>query len=107
MVARARTPVAAAFAVLGLGWLAFVTWLVAVGPGDHPWRDDVLYFGLMFGAGALTLVRAARRRTDRVVWAAVGLALVFATAGDVLYMSGDGSRPSWLWEVAEVLFIAY
>ncbi|WP_084124821.1 bifunctional diguanylate cyclase/phosphodiesterase [Demequina sp. NBRC 110054] len=97
-----------ALGALSAGWLVYLVSLVAIGPGDHPLRDTVLYLVLMYAGAALILARGARGDGDRAVWLLLGAAQVCSASGDLLYLllvAGHDAEafPS----IADAVYLAY
>jgi two-component system, cell cycle response regulator len=84
---RTRRLVLAGGGLLGLGFLGFLLH-AATGFGGATAEDLFgiwLYNGLMLGAAASCLARAALVKSERLAWGLLGLALAIWTAGEIYY----------------------
>ena len=95
---KARRLVLAGGAVLALAFLAFALHAATGfgGSGLDSLFDEWVYDGVMLGAAASCLLRAALVRRERGAWVLMGLALAIWTAGEIYYelaFTGAASVP--------------
>jgi two-component system cell cycle response regulator len=80
-------PVLAVYALLAAG-VAVHGFNALTGPGDWPFAEAIttwLYLLLMVVASLLSVASIARRRRERLAWAAITAGLVLWTAGDIVW----------------------
>jgi two-component system, cell cycle response regulator len=83
-------------AVLVAGFLAFVVY-TATSIGGQALFGTWIYCGVMVGAAASCLARAALVRRERVAWALIGAGLLIWTGGEIYYeavLAASGSVPT-------------
>jgi diguanylate cyclase (GGDEF)-like protein len=96
---------------LAVVWLAYAA-IVVTGAldaaevlGTPP--ADLLYCGLLLGAGVLCLVRAAKSEDERDVWATVGVGLTLWSFGDIWWVAFYESAATVPYpSVADALWLA-
>jgi two-component system cell cycle response regulator len=82
-----------------LGVLATVTLVLAVQDGT-PWLNlpktpsDYLYNGVLVGSAVLCLIRAAVRRSERMAWTMMGVALALYAAGNIYWQLALADLPA-------------
>lgn len=92
---RIRSGLCAGFVCIGLAYLAFVLYAVT-GVGDQTAFGTWVYCGVMLGASASCIARAALVRQERLAWLLIGAGLLLWTGGEIYYvsaLSATGSIP--------------